>query len=199
MTVTFFFGKPRQGKTLHMTMNGWNDFQHGRKIYSNYSLTFPDLPNVKFEYTKMKLNDVLGIQYMELDRRPKTLMIQEASKWFDARHSGKKENRMLSSVTGQSGKRNIDILYDDQFATRIDKGLRDVTDYTVLCYCQTSDNTSNGVPIYFEYTYLRGFLGAPTGKNYKVPAFMMQQFYGFYNTYEMTESADAQSEREKKK
>lgn len=173
MTVTFFVGKPRSGKTLHMTMNGYFDYQHGRKIYANYILKFP--------YTPLSISDTLKISHMEMDRSPKTILLQEVDKWFDSRRSARTENVLLSSLTGQSGKRNIDILYDSQFPTRIDKGLRDVTDFNIACECIVDEKKN---PIYFNYTVFD--LNNYTTKNYKIPAFMMYQFYPLYDTYEPT-------------
>jgi len=181
MTVTFFYGKPRSGKTLHLTMNMFHDHKNHRKIYSNYELFFP--------YTRYDIYDMLNIANMEMDISPKTLGIQEASKWFDARRSGSKENVALTSLTGQSGKREIDILYDDQFASRIDKGLRDITDQTIVCHCEYNTDKT---PIFFQYLLFNGFPTEPnfryTGKQYTLPAFFMSQFYSLYNTREPTKA-----------
>lgn len=179
MTVVFFYGKPRSGKTLHLTMNLYHDWQKGRKIYGNYDLKFP--------FIRYDIYDMLNIANMEMDISPKSLGIQEASKWFDSRRSGSSENVALTSLTGQSGKREIDILYDDQFASRIDKGLRDITDQTIVCHCEY-DNRK--MPIYFLYMVFNGFPTEPnfhyTGKQYTLPAFFMEQFYTLYNTREPT-------------
>lgn len=162
-------------------MNLVHDQQHGRKIYANYELNFP--------YIRYDIYDMLNIASMEMDISPKTLAIQEASKWFDSRRSGSKENVALTSLTGQSGKREIDILYDDQFASRIDKGLRDITDQTIVCHCEYDDKR---MPIYFQYLLFNGFPTEPTfrytGKTYSLPAIFMAQFYTMYNTREPTKS-----------
>lgn len=162
-------------------MNLFHDWQKGRKIYSNYELKFP--------FIRYDIYDMLNIAGMEMDISPKSLGIQEASKWFDARRSGSKENVALTSLTGQSGKREIDILYDDQFASRIDKGLRDITDQTIVCHCEYDEKR---LPIYFQYLLFDGFPTEPTfrytGKTYTLPAMVMQQFFQLYNTREPTKS-----------
>lgn len=187
MTITFIYGKPRTGKTLYLTMLGYFDLNAGRKLYANY--------NVNYENTRLDIKDILGIAEMEMDISEKTVLIQEASKWFDARRSMRTENVLLSSFTGQSGKREIDIYYDDQFYSRIDKALRDVTDYTFYCKC-IRDNKKN--PIMFEYRMYEGFPFEPnfqpTGKVFRFPAFAMQQFYSMYDTREPTKALKSPSE-----
>lgn len=158
-------------------MNAKYDFQKHRKIYSVVA------PSFRFEHTKLTVDDFLAISHMENDRNPKTICIQEFSKLFDSRRSGREENRLLSSVTGQSGKRNVDILYDDQFPTRIDKGMRDVTDLTILCESILDEKK---MPIAFRYTWFEGFLLYPTGQSYVLPEIFMKQFYNDYDTYEIT-------------
>lgn len=120
---------------------------------------------------------------MEMEISPKTVLMQEASKWFDSRRSGRNENVLLSSFTGQSGKRDIDIYYDDQFMTRIDRGLRDITDYSFI---------SNRIPkhpetpIIFQYEKYMGYFSYYTEKTLTFPASFMQQFFDMYNTREPT-------------
>jgi hypothetical protein len=176
-----FFGKPRKGKTLHGCMNTYYDYKNGRKIYS---VVNPYFKLFKFPHTVLTVDDALSISHMKVDRLPKTMYIQEADKIFDSRRSARRENVLLSDITGQSGKRNTDILYDTQFPTRIDKSLRDVTDVSIYCDCEVDERKN---PIYFEYYYFDGFMGQYTGKTYKLPAFYMSQFYNLYDTYKPTE------------
>jgi hypothetical protein len=175
MTCIGVIGKPRTGKTLYLTMIGYFDYLAGRKIYSNYTLGFP--------HEIYDIDDLLSISTMEMELSPKTVLMQEASKWFDARRSGRNENVLLSSFTGQSGKRDIDIYYDDQFITRIDRGLRDITDYSFM---------SNRIPkhpdrpVMFQYEKYGGYFAYYTEKTMTFPAYFMEQFYNLYNTREPT-------------
>jgi hypothetical protein len=156
-------------------MIGFFDHLAGRKIYSNYPLGFP--------HERYTIDDLLSISTMEMEMSPKTVLIQESSKWFDARRSGRNENVLLSSFTGQSGKRDIDIYYDDQFITRIDRGLRDITDYSFLANCIRADpNDSQSKPIIFEYEKYYGYFVSPTGRTLRFPSSYMEQFYDLYNT-----------------
>ena len=179
MTCVGVIGKPRTGKTLYLTMIGYFDYLAGRKIYSNYTLSFP--------HVKYDIDDLLSISTMEMDLDPKTVLMQEASKWFDARRSGRNENVLLSSFTGQSGKRNIDIYYDDQFLSRIDRGLRDITDYSFISNCmRVNPNDSQSQPLIFEYERYAGYFAYPTGKTMRFPASFMETFYDMYNTRQPT-------------
>jgi hypothetical protein len=175
MPCTAIIGPPRTGKTLLLTAIGETDFQKKRKIYSNYTLSF--------EHEKYDIDDLLAIATMEMDISPKTVLMQEASKWFDSRRSGRKENVLLSSFTGQSGKREIDIYYDDQFMTRIDRGLRDITDYSFLSSC-IRDKDKN--PVLFQYEMYYGYFVYPLNKTLQISAEKMVKYYDMYNTREPT-------------
>jgi len=176
MPCVAVIGKPRTGKTLFLTAIGYNDFLGQRKIFSNY--------NLSFKHQLYTLDDLLSISTMEMELSPKTVLMQEASKWFDARRSGRSENVLLSSFTGQSGKREIDIYYDDQFMTRIDRGLRDITDYSFL---SNLVKAPDGVtPLMFEYEMYYGYFVYPMNKTLRFPAFIMEKFYNMYKTREPT-------------
>jgi hypothetical protein len=133
---------------------------------------------------------------MEMDIAPKTVLIQEASKWFDSRRSGRKENVMLTSFTGQSGKREIDILYDDQFMTRIDSGLRDITDISYVSECMPMHPKK---PMIFRYSQFKGYFRYDMNKSIKLPAFYMEQYYSMYDTRKPTESLEGTKDKEKRK
>lgn len=175
MTVIAFVGKPRTGKTLFMTFHGYNNFIHKHKIYANYKLNF--------KYTSMSPYDMLKIPFTDVDREPKTLMIQEADKWFDSHRSMRNENTLLSSLTGQSGKRNLDIMFDTQFWNRIDSSLRDVTEYIYHSTAFIDDSTKK--PLAFQYQiedmYDGSFRRLPL-----IPAPILEPFYDMYNSYEAT-------------
>lgn len=143
MTVIAFVGKPRTGKTLTMTTFGYEDYKlRQHEIFANYWVKFSQHP-------KMDVYDMLNIPFTDLQRNPKTLLIQEADKIFDS-WLRTEENRLLSSLTGQSGKRNLNIYYDTQFYTRIQKALRAVTDLKIEMSSYIDKHTKN--PIAFEYS-----------------------------------------------
>lgn len=175
MPCVAIIGKPRTGKTLFLTAIGHNDFLKHRAIFTNYTLSFP--------HKVYSIDDLLSISTMEMEISPKTVLMQEASKWFDARRSGRNENVLLSSFTGQSGKRDIDIYYDDQFMTRIDRGLRDITDYSFLSNCIRNRDKE---PVLFEYEMYGGYFIYPMNKTLRIPAKDLIKYYEMYNTREAT-------------
>lgn len=168
-------GKPRQGKTLFLTMMGYFDMLESRRIYANYALLY--------KFTGYSMDDILSIKHMKMDIEPKTFLMQEAGKWFDSRNSMSPENRDLINFTGQSGKRETNLYYDDQFITRIDRGLRDVTDKSYIANCVRKPD---GTPILFEYEEYGGYFQYPTNRTLKFPAFYMEQFYNMYDTRQAT-------------
>ena len=174
MTVIAFVGKPRTGKTLHMSIMAHDDYKKGYSIFSNYTLKFP--------HVQMTVKDMLSIPFDDVERNPKTLCIQEADKVFDSRRSMRNENVLLSSLTGQSGKRNLNIYYDTQFFNRIDMALRDVTEYAVICSVFVNPLTKE--PLCFDYTMID--LYDYSQKQYKIPAMVMKPFFEIYDSYETT-------------
>lgn len=182
MTVIAFVGKPRTGKTLGMTQAGYTNYCSGHEVLANYKLNFPS--------RTMTVNQMLQIPFDDVDRHPKTLLIQEADKIFDSRRSMKEENRLLSGLTGQSGKRNLNIFYDTQFWNRIDSSLRYVTEYVVSCSCFIDDKTKEAIA--FQYQYEDMFDGRI--RKALIPALLLKPFYSLYDTFETTKSLEQGSE-----
>jgi len=182
MTVIAFIGKPRTGKTLGMTIFAYDYyFNKFHEIYSNYKLTFAK--------KTLDVYDMLEIPFNDVDRQPKTLCIQEADKIFDSRRSMKEENRLLSSLTGQSGKRNLNIFYDTQFFERVDRGLRRVTEYIVECSCYV--NSYNQDALAFEYIINDMFDNKERKLVFTINDRINQQtikdYFKMYDSYETTE------------
>lgn len=173
MTVVAFVGKPRTGKTLGMTQLAYTNYCKGYSIFANYTLNFP--------YKKLTVQEMLDLTLVDVEQGSKTLCIQEADKIFDSRRSAKEENRLLSSLTGQSGKRNLDIFYDTQFISRIDSSLRYVTEYVVSCSCYVDQNKT---PLAFVYQWEDMFDGRIS--KITLPAPLFKPFYSMYDSFEAT-------------
>lgn len=184
MTTVGVIGQAGTGKTLYITAMGKLAYETGiqqellglepTRVVSNYWLAFP--------HTKVDIYGMIDI-INEDNTQPTVLLIQEASKWFDARRSSREENVLLTSLTGQQRKRDMDIFYDDQFMSRIDLGLRDITHQSFI---SNANPAYPEKPIVFEYEQYYGYFKAPTGKTLRFPAFFMEQFYEDYNTKEVT-------------
>lgn len=178
MTIIMVEGKPRTGKTLLITAMGYDAHLLGHEVMANYTLKFP--------YKYVEPIDMIKIPFDDVDRHPKTLLIQEADKIFDS-WSKSNENRLLSSLAGQSGKRNLNIFYDTQFPSRIQKSLRQVTEYTIHTFAFVDDN-KNAVAFQYQIIDLYEYERNPFYKPHTniIPATVMQKYYSLYNTYQPT-------------
>lgn len=180
MTVIALTSPPRSGKGIHLTMLLHDDYKHGHEIFANYTLYFP--------YTNMKTNNMLRIPFRDVDRHNKSLGIQEADKVFDSRRSYRSENVLLSSLTGQAGKRNLNIYWDSQFASRVDKSLRDVTEfriYSLAYYNQRKELLA--VKYTFCECYTGGFDYPIPISTYTITQPALSWYYKLYDSYEATE------------
>lgn len=178
MTVICWDGMPRTGKTLNMIWYAYNN-QLNKQMETICNLL------LGWEHKRMDVYDMLKIPFDDVERNPKQLIIQEADKWFDSWLKNN-ENRLLSSLTGQSGKRNLDILYDTQFYSRIQKSLRKVTDYKVICSCYI-DQYKRPLAFEIQWTQQAEFdVFIPISTPKIIPAPLMRPFYSMYNSYEST-------------
>ena len=175
MTIIGFIGKPRTGKTLLMVFMAYTNFVNGHEIMANFLLKEP------FKFKRMSPYDMLKIPYTTVDREKKTLLIQEADKWFNARRSMRAENTLLGGLTGQSGKRNLNIYWDTQFPHLVDNQLRLVTEIIFHANVIIDDKTNE--PLAFQY--LREDIDGMT-KLAPIPAILMQPYYSMYDSYEAT-------------
>lgn len=179
MTVICWEGLPRTGKTLGMVFYAFNNqLNKNMQTFSNVHLEFP--------HERMEVYDMLQIPFNDVDRNPKQLLIQEADKWFDSwLHNA--ENRLLSSLTGQSGKRNLDILYDTQYYNRIQQSLRRVTEFKVVCSCYVDTNTKEPLAFEVQWTKQIGMdVYEPITSPKIIPAVLLQPFYKLYDSYHAT-------------
>lgn len=181
MTVICWEGLPRTGKTLGMVFYAFNNqINKNMQTFSNLHLEFP--------HERMEVYDMLQIPFNDVDRNPKQLLIQEADKWFDSwLHNA--ENRLLSSLTGQSGKRNLDILYDTQFYNRIQQSLRRVTEFKVICSCTYVILNGNKIPALFWVQWCRQIdldVYEPLTEPKKIPAHLLEPFFKLYDSYQAT-------------
>jgi|SRR6185503_2001283 len=188
MTVICWEGLPRTGKTRGMVEYAYPSQLMGWETSANF--------DVYWERTKkLDMHDILDIPFTDLDRNPKQVLIQEADKWFDS-WVRNEDTRVLSSFTGQAGKRNLDILYDTQYFSRIQKALRRITEFLIECSAYViPTGYKRYEPIAFEYQINR--LGAgeeriPIGKPITLPINMsingkkVYEYYYMYNSYEAT-------------
>lgn len=170
-------GKPRTGKTLYMVWRAYMKYRQGVKISANFKCVFAD---------RVDTNEMLQIPFTDLDREPKMLLIQEADKIFNSKRALTNQNTLLGSLTGQSGKRNLTIMWDTQFPHLTDTQLRNITDEFVTC----SALEYNEKPIAFTYriydVYDASINSDYQPKEFTIPARLLEPLYPMYDSYEPT-------------
>lgn len=174
MTIIGFVGQPRTGKTLFMVWHAYNTMLFGAEILSNVILKDP------FKWKFMSPYDMLKIPFTNVDRDKKTLLIQEADKWFNSRRSMRNENVLLGSLTGQTGKRNLNIFWDTQFPHLVDNQLRNVTE--IVYHASVFVDSKTREPLAFQFTREE-----PNNQPQilpPIPASFFKPFYDMYDTYQ---------------
>lgn len=183
MKAWFLWGRTGSGKTLRAVNFAIRDFLLGRRIYGNLHLklipyTFIEIPDL----IQFVIND-------ELDRTPKTLILDEIQTAFDGRRSGSQQNINLSIFVSQCRKLNFNIIYTSQFISGADPRMRTLTDKLVRCIPTTNVNDvglgdiENPEPT--KLTYITTDPQNPVKFRTKtLKRDVFRTFYKFYNTYE---------------
>ena len=114
--ITGFFGLPRSGKTYLMSMYGLYFVKKKYPVYSNYPL--------KGAY-KLNFQDVVnGVMFKE----NAVLLLTEMHNYANSRE-WEKLSPDLFFLFSQGGKANLRLFYDAQDSSRVDKILRENTNY----------------------------------------------------------------------
>ena len=172
-----FIGLPRTGKTLFLVYHAYQTFIEGAEIMSNFTLKEP------FVYTRMTPYDMLRIPFTNMDREKKTLLIQEIDKWFNARRSMRNENYLLGGLAGQSGKRNLSILWDTQYPHLVDNQIPLVTDLVYHCSVYIDSKTQE--PLAFQYQKEDRINGLYPPFP-PIPVNVLKPFFSMYDSYDPT-------------
>lgn len=127
MTMHKVIGKMGSGKTLFTTYVGFLNYAMGRRVISNYNLTFPSGypgtvetldPEMLYEITNDELVDCV-------------LLLDEIWVFMDSWLSGSKQNRLLSYLMLQSRKRDVDIFGTAQSNMQFANRFRNNVDYRI--------------------------------------------------------------------
>lgn len=177
MPIIAIKGRPRTGKSLLMTRLGFENYKNGHKVFSNYSVIYGK---------KVTIETMLTMPFQIVDRDFKTLLVQEADKIFDSSKPTSEVNRLLRSLVGQSGKRNLSIFYDTQYLNKVSRDLTTLTEMVIVSSVYV--NSGNKEPICFEYefyefdgTNLTEYLGMK-----RFPVNEMKIYFMMYDTFEPT-------------
>jgi hypothetical protein len=125
-------GDRGSGKTLFMTYEAYNHYRNGKKVWSNYHLKFPKLPNT----TPPQLipNDFF-INFEKYNLKDVAMFIDEFYVYIDSRSSQSNVNKVMSYFLNQTRKTHVDLYYSSQFFSQVDKRLRFNTERFIIPKC----------------------------------------------------------------
>ena len=118
MAIEGYIGRPGSGKTYTLTSRVLREANRGRTVFSNYGINHPNVYRFGAE-------DLL-------DLPPGLIVIDEAHLWFSARMSLKLPPSWLAKLS-QTRKSGWDLLWCAQHESRVDRVVRDVSDWMWLC------------------------------------------------------------------
>lgn len=123
MPTISFEGGLGSGKTLGMTYMLYLEHKmYHKKIFANYKLNFP--------FERLDLNKLV-------DNLPQLNDVaiggDELYVFIDSRLSGSKKNRIFSYFALQTRKRKVTLYFTSQFLDQVDKRLRRLVDYRIIC------------------------------------------------------------------
>jgi hypothetical protein len=125
-------GRPGSGKSYQLTEKAIEQADRGRQVFANYPINHPNC----WTFRPVDL----------LDLPPGVIVIDEAHLWFPARMALKLPPSWLAMLS-QTRKNGWDMYWAAQHEARVDRVLRDVSNWMWLC---SSWWQWNGHPLYFE-------------------------------------------------
>lgn len=131
MSIEGLIGKPGSGKTYELTRRVLEEADRDRLVFTNYAVAHPNV--YMFEPDQL------------LDLPPGLVVIDEAHLWFPARMSLRLPMSWLAGMS-QTRKKGWDLIWSAQHETRVDRAIRDVTEWQWLC---ESWFKHNGHPLLF--------------------------------------------------
>jgi hypothetical protein len=120
--VVGFKGLKGSGKTLAMTLFIYMEYLRGKKVYTNYEVSFPH-----------ELIDVQKLVELDIELQNSVIAIDELHMICDSRRSSKKQNILMSYFILQSRHRSVNFYYTTQFDRQVDVRIRENTDINVVC------------------------------------------------------------------
>jgi len=117
--ITAYVGLPGTGKTYGLVLEALKSIKQGRKVYSNFDIAIDGIVKIKGFSDLVKVRDGLVI-------------LDELNLWFPSRLWQSIPPEILS-LWAQSRKRGIDLFYSTQHLDRVDKVIREVTNYVIRC------------------------------------------------------------------
>lgn len=122
-----YIGRPGSGKSYTLSARGFEEAESGRQVFANFGLNHPNVEPITIE------------DLTDPRMPPGLILIDEAHLWFPARLSMKLPPSLLMRLS-QTRKMGWDLIWCAQHETRVDKVLRDVTNWLWLCNAWGSSN-----------------------------------------------------------
>ncbi len=166
-------GRPGSGKTYTLTEWALREARRGRQVFANFSIDFENC----WLFRPVDL----------LDLPPGLIIIDEAHLWFPARKALALPPSWLAMLS-QTRKNGWDLLWSAQHENRVDRVLRDVSNWMWLC---NGWFQRDGHPLVFEMQQYE-----PENfrkRQYRVARswkFFSQTVASAYDTYERLEVAE---------
>lgn len=167
-----YIGRPGSGKSYRLTERVLREANRGRECYVNWGLKHPNVYMFGPE-------DLLQLP-------PGLIAIDEAHLWFSARQSLQLPPSWLAGLS-QTRKKQWDLLWAAQHENRVDRVLRDVSNWMYLC---TAWLAWDGHPVLFKAvsyepeTFRRS--GKEMGASWK---WFSRKVVNAYDTYETLQVA----------
>ena len=170
-TIIAITGRRGSFKTCLMTALGYIDASSGRKVYSNYHLTY----------------DYIPITLKEVAELPKwlynaTVLLDEIQVGADAREIFKPGNKGINTLATQLRKRRITLYYTTQKWTYPDKRLREQVDFQYHCEPIGNKYSATHASVYI---YDRTLSLVDMEREAKVKVFPGHKYWGMYDTEEV--------------
>jgi len=170
MVLLAIVGGLGSGKTLSLTYLAWRNWKlKGRKIYSNYWLTFPH----------KRIQKISDLEEMENG----FFAGDELWLWIDSRIAVSKRNRVVSTILLQSRKKDVHFAYTTQSFSQVDSRIRRCTDFIAVPMLTPREDWCRLVIM----TY-------PAMERVKIYKFPTAPVFNMYNTREVVKQIDYDDE-----
>lgn len=168
-----YIGRPGSGKSYSATERAIRQARRGRQVFANFAINEPNC-------WTFRTSDLL-------DLPPGLIVIDEAHLWFPARMALKLPPSWLAMLS-QTRKNGWDMIWVAQHENRVDRVLRDVSNWMWLC---DGWFKREGHPLFFESKcYEPEKFRKPKGHVTRTFRMFDQKIANAYNTYERIEVAE---------
>jgi hypothetical protein len=140
-----WFGLPRVGKSYLCALTAFRYQKAGYKIFSN----IPFRGGYKITYEDIKEGFILPNRSV--------LLVDEVQKWANAREWANLDNHLYNYFS-QGGKLGVELFYSAQDSSRVDKTLREVTNYFYLVTSIFLTSPEQPPPVYKTLPLFKRFI-----------------------------------------